>query len=114
MRPELERVVERLLAGTSCGEVISIDRIGDALDVIVAGSPEIEWVFGRLEAAGRVIGSDQGGRGEADLRVVIATAREHRQRTGRVPTPADLASATGLAERDVAYALALEIGRAHV
>jgi hypothetical protein len=105
--PQLEKVAEDLLAGTREGERVSIDRIGDALGSLAAGSSEVEWIFARLEAAGRIVGADQGGRGEANLRVVLAEARAYRQREGKIPTRRDLATATGLTEKDVTYALAL-------
>ena len=105
--PEIQGAVDALVAATAAGETISIDRIGDALGAMSVGTPEIEWVFAALEAAGRKIGSDEGGRGEANLRVVLIAARTLRQRNGKVPTGREIAEETGLPETDVAYALAL-------
>ena len=105
--PEIQGAVDALIAATYAGETISIDRIGDALGAMAVGTPEIEWVFAALEAAGRKIGSDEGGRGEANLRIVLIAARTLKQRNGKVPTGREIATETGLPETDVAYALAL-------
>lgn len=105
LRPDLERVVERLLAASEDGRTVSIDAIGEALGVTPATGDEIDRVFTALERAGRAIVAPSGVDLPGRLRRVLAATRELTAGLGRKPHLAELAEATGLSHAEVRHAL---------
>ncbi len=86
---------------------LSLDAVGEEAARVGLANDEVEPVFVELESRGITVSAPQGGRGEANLQLVLAAARGLREAYGRTPTAAELAAATGLAREDVRQALAL-------
>lgn len=107
MRPELQTIVEDLLAASADSREIHLDAIGEAIGARAITTPEIEAIMDALDAAGRRIVGPQGGGGEDSLKAVIATARTLGPELGRKPTVAEIAARSGLSEEEVRHALAL-------
>lgn len=106
MRPELEKVVAALLARTPPGGAIGIDAVGEAIGTRAVTPPEIEEMLRRLEALGRKIEAPEGQRGAANLKRVLAAARELRA-AGEAPRAEVIAARTGLTREEVEHALGL-------
>jgi hypothetical protein len=83
--------VERLLAESSSAPLVTLDAIGDAIGATPVTYDQIERIVERLENAGRTVGQPPLDL-TADLRRVLLTARDLRQRLGRAPRIAELAT----------------------
>jgi hypothetical protein len=105
MRPELETVVAALLARSEDHRTVTLDEVGDALGTEVASADDVDAILLALEAAGRSIVSTPGGDPKERLRSVLGAARDLQARTGRRPTPVEIAQETGLDESAVRAAL---------
>ncbi len=104
---ELRAVLESLLVGTKTGDAIELDAIGEAIGARFVSQDDIDQLITTIEARGRTITTREGGRGEADLKVVLVTARRLRATLGRAPRPDEIAKATDLSLESVRHALAL-------
>ena len=107
MRPELERIVQSLLAATAAGDTVELDAIGEAVGAMAISADEIDALFAALEEKGRHVASPEGGRGEASLARVLDAARALRAELGRPPRSEEIARRAGLSAAEVQHALAL-------
>lgn len=103
----IAQVVAALVARFPGAAEIPLDAVGEEAARFGLANDEVEPVFELLEARGVHVSSPQGGRGEANLQLVLTAARGLREAYGRTPTAAELAAATGLGADDVRQALAL-------
>ena len=107
MSPELEEVVEGLLAASTDSRVVSLDEIGDAIGTRAVTTADIEAILAALEArARRIVGKDTG-RGVDNLRAVLAATRALASELGRKPTLDEIVARSGLSRDAVHHALAL-------
>ena len=107
MRPALAAIVEVLLARSEDARRVTLDEIGEAFGAELASPDDIEVVLDALEASGREVASAPTVDATARLRLVLVSARALAIRTGRKPTPAEIAQEAGLDVRDVHAALLL-------
>jgi hypothetical protein len=107
MRPELQAIVDELLAASEDSREVHLDAVGEAIGARAITTPEIEAIMDALDAAGRKLVGPNGGSGEDRLKTVIATARVLGPELGRKPTVAEIAARSGLGEDEVRHALAL-------
>jgi hypothetical protein len=107
LRPELAVVVERLLRGTSDGDAIELDAIGEAIGAALVSQDEIDAILTAIEAGGRKIASPAGGQGEAKLKRLLEAARALRQELGRAPRADEIGARAGLTPAEVQHVLAL-------
>lgn len=107
MKPHLQAIVDRLLAGTKGGDAIELDAVGEAIGDSAVSQDEIDLVIRTIEARGRKVSSPSGGTGEARLKTVLAAARELRTELGRAPRVAEIAARAGIDAAEVEHALAL-------
>lgn len=107
MRPELQKIVDDLLAASEDTREVQLDAIGEAIGARLVTTPEIEAIIDALDAAGRKLVGPQGGAGEDRLKAVVAAARALGPELGRKPTVAEIAARAGLTEQEVRHALAL-------
>jgi hypothetical protein len=107
VRDALKAVLNQLLGASRPGDVITVDQMGDAVGALSVGSGDLEALFDALEAQGRTISAPQGGRGEANLHKVLASARALRGTLARTPSKAEIAAHCGLSEHDVFLTLEL-------
>jgi hypothetical protein len=107
LRPELARIVEEILRDTAPGDAIQLDAIGEAIGARAVSQGEIDAMLSAIEASGRHVATPEGGRGEANLKVVVEVARALRQELGRAPRPAEIAARAGMSTAHVQHALAL-------
>lgn len=107
MRPELQKIVDDLLAASADSREVHLDAIGEAIGARAVSPPEIEAMIDALDAAGRKLVGPQGGAGEDRLKTVIATAKVLGPELGRKPTVAEIAARSGLSDAEVRHALAL-------
>jgi hypothetical protein len=107
LRAELVTIVDGLLAGTSPGDAIELDAIGEAIGARAISSVEIDEILATIERRGRRIASATGARGEASLKIVIETARALRIELGRPARADEIAERAGIPVADVQHALAL-------
>jgi hypothetical protein len=105
--PRLREILTRLLEESEDGRKVSLDALGDAIGTLAITPQEIDELIGALEAEGREVGSAEAARGEALLRVVLATARALRDELGRPPRPDEIAARAAIPIDDVRHALAL-------
>ena len=116
LRPELSRIVERLLSRKTSS--VSLDDLGEAVGVLTISTDEIDAMVAALEAAGRSVGAEDGAvtrrernedtaPGEKFLSEVLAAARALRHGLGRSASPAEIAARSGLTLENVRHALAL-------
>jgi DNA-directed RNA polymerase sigma subunit (sigma70/sigma32) len=107
VRPELQAIVDELLAASEDSREVHLDAVGEAIGARAITTPEIEAIMDALDAAGRKLVGPSGGAGEDRLKTVIATARVLGPELGRKPTVAEIAARSGLGEDEVRHALAL-------
>jgi hypothetical protein len=107
LRPDLAALVEALVRGTSPGDSIELDAIGEAIGARAIAQDEIDGVLAAIEARGRKVTTAQGGHGEATLRKVIDSARTLRAALDRPPRPDEIAAHAALTLGEVQHALAL-------
>ena len=107
MRPELQKIVDDLLAASNDTREVHLDSIGEAIGARAVTTPEIVAIIDALDAAGRKLVGPQGGAGEDRLKAVIAAARALAPELGRKPTVPEIAARSGLSEQEVRHALAL-------
>jgi hypothetical protein len=102
MRPELEDILQRLLARSE--KVISLDVVGEAIGAAQVAQSEIEDIFLHLERAGIEIAAPT-----AELRQnlgpVLLQARRLKHEQATTPSPSAIAAATGLTVAEVRAAL---------
>jgi len=104
MRPELARIVDRLVAGDA---PITLDAIGEAIGTLLVAQDEIDAMLTLIEARGRKVETPEGRHGEARLKRVLDAARALREELGRAPKPAEIGARAGLTRAEVEHALAL-------
>lgn len=107
---DITRIVSALLAAHPKGAVVPLDAVGDAIGAQGVTPEDIERIFVEIEQHGRTVGTVPGGRGEQNLKKVVAAARELRAEGGAdspKPTAAAIAKRAGLTEDDVKLSLAL-------
>jgi hypothetical protein len=109
LSPELEKLVDALLEGTSKGDAIELDAVGEAIGGRAISQVEIEAVLDAIEGHGRVVRAPSRtvGQSEAILGRVLAAARALRQELKRAPRSHEIAERAGLSDAEVAQALAL-------
>ncbi|MDB4942160.1 MAG: hypothetical protein JWP97_1694 [Labilithrix sp.] len=107
LRPELQQIVDALLAASGASREVTLDAIGEAIGVRGVTSPEIDAMIAALEARGRKVSGPQGGDGEQQLAAVVRAARELTPELGRKPTAAEIAARAGLTAEQVRHALDL-------
>ena len=107
LRPELQSIVDRLLASGNSGDPITLDALGEAIGSRAVTSPEIDAMITALEAKGQQVRAPEGGHGPGTLKQVLTTARVLRTELGRTPRPDEIAARAGLSAEQVTHALAL-------
>ena len=107
MQPELKAVLDALLAESKDSSEVSLDALGEALGTHAISTDDVDEIMHALEDAGRKVIGPEGGGGEDDLKIVVATARALVGELGRKPSVAEIAKRSGLTEEDVRHALAL-------
>ncbi len=105
MRADLERLVNRLLAGSTTE--ISLDALGAAVGDVAVSTDELDAMISALEAKGRTVGTHSGKSGVAMLHSVLEAAREISEERGKKPTQTEIAERSGLTLDEVRQALAL-------
>jgi len=102
MRPEIEAILQQLLAGSE--SVIALDTIGEVIGAQSISQDEIELLFAKLEAAGRFVGAPT-----SQVKQHLAPVLEHARRLKRerqgTPSVTEIAAATGLSAAEVRAAL---------
>ena len=106
MRKELDDALAELLAISARDGFVDIDHVGAVTSRANAAPDEVDQLVGALESRGGVIRAPEGGGGEERLRLVVQTARALRAELGRTPTPAEIATRSGLNVVRVREALA--------
>jgi hypothetical protein len=104
MREPVRAVLESLLSRRQ--RAITLDELGDAIGAMSITGEEIGALIDALEGEGCSVAAEPGGDGAKALRQVLDVARTMKA-SGRTPTAADIASATGLPLPRVHHALAL-------
>lgn len=107
LRPELEDVVEVLLAASERSREVSLDAIGDAIGARAVSPDDVDAIMRALEAKDRRVVGPEGGGGEARLARVIDAARALKGELGRAATASEIAVRSGLSLDEVRHALAL-------
>jgi len=107
MRPALQTILDQLLRESEDTRAVTLDAIGDAFGTELATPDDIELVLGALEAQGRSVAAAPTIDAQLRLRQVLVVARDLASRTGRKPTPSEIASEAGLDESSVRAALLL-------
>ncbi len=107
MRPALQTILDALLVASEDARTLSLDAIGEAIGTEVASADDVDAMLAALASQGRSIVSPPSGDMPARLRRVLAAARELAARSGRKPSPAEIAQETGLEEGAVRAALML-------
>jgi hypothetical protein len=107
LRPELQAIVDALLASSADTRQVNLDALGEAIGARAITTPEIEAMIDALDAAGRKLVGPEGGAGEDRLKTVIATARTLGPELGRKPTIPEIAARSGLSDDEVRHALFL-------
>jgi hypothetical protein len=105
-RPEVQRVIDTLLAETPAGQEIALDRVGDLVGAQHFTHDEVDAVIAAVESAGRPVTAPRA-TARADLHSVLAAARAIERETGRRATVEAIATRTGLSIEAVRQALAL-------
>ncbi len=100
-------VLERLLAQSVDSCRVTLDEIGDAIDLVPVSTDDADALIDALERAGRTVVGPEGARGAENLRRVLPAARALGARLGRPPVIEEIARETGLSDEDVRHALAL-------
>lgn len=103
----IAQVVAALVARFPGAREVPLDAVGEEAARFGLTNDEVEPVFDLLESRGVHVSAPQGGRGEANLQLVLTAARGLREAYGRTPSATELAAATGLAAHEVRQALAL-------
>ena len=104
---DISKIVSALVAAHPSGAVIPLDAVGDAIGVAAVTPDDIERIFVALEHEGRTVGTAVGGRGERNLKKVVAAARELRAEGTTKPTEKQIAERASLTEEEVRLSLAL-------
>lgn len=107
MKPELQAVLDALLAESKDTSEVSLDALGTALGTHAISTDDVDEIMHALEDAGRKVIGPEGGGGEDRLRIVVMTARALVAELGRKPSVSEIAKRSGLAEDEVRQALAL-------
>lgn len=107
MRPTLAAIVEALLARSEDTRSVTLDEIGEAFGIELASPDDVEQVLVALEASGRSVAATPTVDATARLRQVLVAARTLATRTGRKPTPGEIAQEAGLDVGSVHAALLL-------
>jgi hypothetical protein len=107
MKPELQAVLDALLAESKDSAEVSLDALGEALGTHAISTDDVDEIMHALEDAGRKVIGPEGGGGEDRLKIVVTTARALVGELGRKPSVAEIAKRSGLGEDDVRHALAL-------
>lgn len=107
LRPELQAIVETLLAESAEAREVTLDAIGNAVGARTITSVEIDAMLTALESRGRAITGPVGGSGEERLKAVVAAARALAPQLGRPAKVAEIAARAGLSLEEVRHALTL-------
>lgn len=107
MKPELQAVLDALLAESKDSSEVSLDALGEALGTHAISTDDVDEIMHALEDAGRKVIGPEGGGNEDRLKIVVTTARALVAELGRKPSVAEIAKRSGLSEEDVRHALAL-------
>ena len=111
MKPELQAVLDALLAQSKDTSEVSLDALGEALGTHAISTDDVDEIMQALENAGRRVIGPEGGGGEEDLRIVVTTARTLMGELGRKPSVAEIAKRSGLTEEDIRACLAYAADR---
>ena len=107
MKPELQAVLDALLAESKTTSEVSLDALGEALGTHAISTDDVDEIMQALENAGRKVIGPEGGGGEDRLKVVVTTARALVAELGRKPRVEEIAQRSGLSVDEVRQALAL-------
>jgi hypothetical protein len=107
VKPELQAVLDSLLAGSDDTNEVSLDALGEALGTHAISTDDVDEIMRALEGAGRKVIGPEGGGGEGRLKVVVGAARALVAELGRTPRIEEIAERSGLSVDDVRQALAL-------
>lgn len=107
MKPELQAVLDALLAESKDKNEVSLDALGEALGTHAISTDDVDEIMRALEDAGRKVIGPEGGGGEDRLKVVVSTARALVAELGRKPRVEEIAQRSGLSVDEVRQALAL-------
>jgi hypothetical protein len=108
IKPELQAIVEQLLAASAGSREIGLDVLGEAIGSRAVSYTDVDVMIAALEAEGRTLtGSAADLRGEAHLGAVVTALRAAASEKRRRPTLQELAEQTGLSLEQVRHALML-------
>jgi hypothetical protein len=107
VKPELQSVLEALLAESNDSHEVSLDALGEALGTHAISTDDVDEIMRALESAGRKVIGPEGGGGEDRLKIVVSTARALVAELGRKPRASEIAERSGLSVDEVRQALAL-------
>jgi hypothetical protein len=97
-------ILHVLLQETISAEVVSLDRVAEAIGAAAVTMQEIEAILDGLEAAGRRVEAELKGP-PAALAQVLKAARSFSAVSGRRPTLPEIAQHSGLSVGEVRFAL---------
>ena len=104
--PDLQTIIDRLLADSADTCQVTLDAIGDAIDTRPTSADEVGRLLEALEEAGRTI-VEPPHDGPRDLARVLLAVRSLKIRLGRNPILAEIAIEAGLPLGTVRAALLL-------
>jgi hypothetical protein len=107
VKPELQAVLDSLLAESRETSEVSLDALGEALGTHAISTDDVDEIMRALEEAGRKVIGPEGGGGEGRLKIVLSTARALVAELGRKPRVDEIAQRSGLTIEEVRQALAL-------
>jgi hypothetical protein len=107
LRPDLQLIVDALLAGSESSREISLDAIGDAIGPKAVSAEDVDAIMTALESRGRHVVGPSPGNGEERLGKVIEAARALGSELGRRPNVIEIAARSGLTIEEVRHALGL-------
>lgn len=107
MKPDLQAVLDSLLAESKATSEVSLDALGEALGTHAISTDDVDEIMSALEDAGRKVIGPEGGGNEERLKIVVATARTLVGELGRKPRTLEIAQRSGLSVDEVRHALAL-------
>jgi Sigma-70 region 3 len=102
--PAVQHILDVLLLETTGAEVVSLDRVAEAIGAAAVTMQEIEAILDALDAAGRRVEAEVKDPPAALARVLKAV-RSFSAVSGRRPTLPEIAQHSGLSVGEVRFAL---------
>ncbi|MEO6602241.1 MAG: hypothetical protein ABIQ16_20335 [Polyangiaceae bacterium] len=106
LTPTAQDILDLLLQETISAEVVSLDRVAEAIGAAAVTMQDIEAILDALEAHGRRVDSKSEFKDPpAALAQVLKSVRSFSAVTGRRPTLPEIAQHSGLSVGEVRFAL---------